>query len=241
MPRRVDALWLALVLCASCAPPAAREFVVGHHQVRATLPSGWEHVDHGQEHVLRNGEARIVVTDEGFATPGATVQAIEAVRERWRLGDARDAAEQLRSLELPILNALPAVEQHEFWAYWNSVAYDASRRDTPEAEAAFDTLLARARVLEPLSEPAAARWVFATHMDTTRHEIASIEMHPSGTRAWTVLRTWNRVTHLERRWLACRVNAGSLLVVDLERDPRGDALPVFERLLASMHVGAVAR
>ncbi len=241
MPRRVDALLVAIVLCGACAPQEAQQFAVGSHSVRAILPSGWEHLDHGREHVLRNGEARIVVTDAGLATPDAAVQAIEAVRERWRLGDARDAAAQLREIKMPVLGALTTLDQHQFWAYWNSVAYDPTRRDTPEAEAAFDTLLARAQALEPLSEPAAARWVFASHMDTTRHEIASIEMHPSGTESWTVLRTWNRVTHTERRWLACRVNAGSLLVVDLERDPRGDALPVFERLLASMQFGDVAR
>ena len=51
---------------------------------------------------------------------------------------------------------------------------------------------------------------------------------------WVVVDTWNRVSHLDRRRLACLDDAGYLLVLRMERGSVERAGLVFEALLASI-------
>lgn len=68
MHRRAEtiaALGLALTLSA-CAPrqePVARDFQIGAHRVRVVPPRGWEVIEHGRQHLFRNGESQVSLTD----------------------------------------------------------------------------------------------------------------------------------------------------------------------------------
>ena len=64
---------LALLLSAGCAeeplPPV--ELQVGEHRISAVLPEGWEHLDYGDHHQLRQGFARIAIKEiRGSAETG---------------------------------------------------------------------------------------------------------------------------------------------------------------------------
>jgi hypothetical protein len=50
-------------------PPAPSEMTVGIHRISLLEPEGWEHLDHGLEHIFRRDLALIGVRDLGVRLP----------------------------------------------------------------------------------------------------------------------------------------------------------------------------
>jgi len=79
MSRRTDgpaALALALALAAAgCAKPQplTQDADVGRHRVSWVLPRGWEHLDHGRQHLFRSGEWQLSLIDRGATTPDSSL------------------------------------------------------------------------------------------------------------------------------------------------------------------------
>lgn len=65
--------------------PAKLEVDVGAHRVRLVPPAGWEHLDHGQQHLFRFEEMQISLTDLGppprDAGPAAGEDSLDAMAE----------------------------------------------------------------------------------------------------------------------------------------------------------------
>jgi len=90
---------VALALACGCSGShAARVQVadVGRHQVRFTIPDGWEHLDHGRAQLLRLGEAQLTLADLGPVSAEAMARELEGARALWLSGRRLDAFERVR-------------------------------------------------------------------------------------------------------------------------------------------------
>ena len=158
MLRRIERS-VVLVLCLACAPgcsrpqaPARQAATVGSHHVQFLLPAGWEHLDHGRQHLFRHGEAQLLMRDLGEAD--------------------RDSA------------------------------------------------------------------LLALTGDPQRREIASRDTLEVGGSGWIVLKTWDRVSHMNPSSIAGVVQDGRLLVLATGLGSHEQTGPAFEGLLQSLRVSA---
>jgi hypothetical protein len=69
MKGRAIGLGLILVLSGGCAqePPHPVELQVGEQRISVVVPEGWEHLDYGDRHQLRQGFASISIEEAGGA------------------------------------------------------------------------------------------------------------------------------------------------------------------------------
>jgi len=71
----IAAVVIVVALSAACArhqERVARDFQVGVHQVRLVPPPGWEVIEHGRQHLFRNGPSELSLVDLGPAHPDST-------------------------------------------------------------------------------------------------------------------------------------------------------------------------
>lgn len=91
---------LGFLASAGCGDDA-RQVDVGVHALVFDIPTGWEYVDHGSEHLLRKGYAQISINDRGAATIDGDVLEVEAAWDLRRQGDLEAAQDRLRRLPVP--------------------------------------------------------------------------------------------------------------------------------------------
>lgn len=241
MPRRPDlsagvALALIFGLLAGCAKPIATAADVGRHHVRFVVPKDWEHLDHGRQQLIRHEEWQISLTDLGPATGDGMVLELGAARELWLEGRRKDAFERVRELRSPALELAASPQLSEFWRPWYDVTYVRERADSASIGLAFDSLLTRAREFPEPAPDVLVGYVLALTNDRPGREIASQRRRTIHGSDWTIVDTWNRVSHEDRSRFAFLEDHGFLLALATEQGPIEALSPAFDSILESCEV-----
>jgi hypothetical protein len=245
MLRRADASVAALLAFAmaaggGCSRSAAQNMEVGRHHVRLVPPRGWEHLDHGREQVFRNGETKVLLADFGPSTREGMALELTRARDTWLRGYRRDALARVRELRGAPLTLATNHERAVLWQPWYEVTTRDDSADSATIGHAFEEM---SHSIEGLSDvPAESLAAYALRMseDMRRREIASLEHRKIHGAEWTVVETWDRVSHLYRSRLASLDNGGRLLALRTEGGTIGLVGPVFEALLSSIEIAPEA-
>lgn len=243
MPRRGDPALLvtfALLLaglpgCADRTPKPAT-VAVGHHRVRFVLPEGWEHLDHGRQQLFRNGETQISLADLGPGTREGLVRELRAADRLWRAGRRGDAFQRVRGLHGPALRFAPSPLRADFWRPWTDVTYIPDHADSAAVVAAFESLIAGTGMFPPVSRESMIEYVLTSISNDQRREIGHRDRRKIHGADWTVVETWDRVSHLYRSRVAFVDDRGYLLVLAFDHGLFEPAAPAFEALLTSLEV-----
>jgi hypothetical protein len=237
MRRRISPLALALVLaCGRESTPPATQIQLEHFSVRLSPPAGWEHLDHGREQLFRFGEVELQLADHSVVTREGLERELIAAKQLWLGGRKRDAFARIRELHGPPLQLLSSDERAHFWRPWTDVTYVAERADSVSVVRALEALIAASRELPDISSMQLVDYVLAQSSDADRREIARSEERAIHGQTWTVVETWDRVSHLYPRRYACLERGGYLLALHTERGLIEQHGPAFEALLASIVV-----
>ena len=240
--RRAEYVVAAVLLVGGCARgerPVA--LAVGAVQLEAVLPRGWEHIDNGGHHEFRRGDMRMTLTEDGIATPESLASALRATRALLVDGRVEEAIARLSNRSDPVLAARDYKESAAFWRDWNSAAYGPFRWDASALTRELDGLTMRALALSPLEGTALATWAVAQRLDTLRYQIQSIAPAAGADSTWWLAHTWSRVSHTDRRQLACATVAGRLVVLDSGMLIEPAAERTFAELLASLESNGAKR
>jgi hypothetical protein len=224
------------VSCGRESTLPATEVALDHFRLRLTVPAGWEHLDHGNQQLFRQGEVELQLLDHGVATREGFERELVAAKQLWLDGRKRDAFARIRELHGPPLHLLSSDERANFWRPWTDVTYVGDAADSASVVRALDALIAASRELPAIHSMQLAEHVLAQSSDADRREIARSEERVIHGQTWTVVETWDRVSHLyPRRW-ACLELAGYLLTLHTERGLLEQHGAAFEALLASIEI-----
>jgi hypothetical protein len=222
---------------AGCSkPPASRAVQVGRHHLRLTIPPGWEHLDHGRQHLFRVGETELLLEDFGPATREGLVRELHEAEELMRAGRREDAMARVRRLHGPPLAFLYWKERAEFWSPWTDVTYIRGAADDATLAGALRELIRRAEALPDVPIDRVVEHVLARAPQAERWEVARREPREIHGRRWVWIETWDRVSHLYRHRLACLEDDGYLLLLTTRRGLIGQSGGGFDSLLASIEV-----
>ena len=231
----VAALALAMSGCAKKeAPPLSLQ--IGHHHVVVQVPRGWEHLDHGKQHLFRKGEAEVSLSDLGASSRVGVARELGEARQMWVSGRREDAFAKVRGLKSPELHFATSTVWTSFWRAWNSVSARGAGTDSAAIGAAFDSLFVAAGALPPVSQDVLVRYSFQITSDMSRREIARVSQREIEGFTWIEATSWDRVTHGNPTRLAILDNHGYLLALMTDRGPIEQTGPAFDALLASMRV-----
>lgn|GEM_PF-3120739 len=231
------ALTLATVVVGCVRSIPSQRVEVGRHVVLLDPPPGWEHLDHGREHVFRSGEMQVVLSDLGPASREGLARELREARDVWLQGRRKDAAARVQELHGPPLLLATAEQRAAFWRPWTDVTALHDAADSGAIGRALDALIEGTRSLpEVTPEKMAGYAVGVSMVDAARREIhrqGPRDIHGSN---WFEVETWDPVTHLMRSRLACVDDDGFLLSLRIDRGPIERAGYVFESLLSSIRV-----
>lgn len=235
-PAALVAVLLAWAPGCATGPSKPTNVRVGHHRVRLTAPTGWEHLDHGREQLFRErqSELEISLADLGPASRRGLVLEIEAARAMWLAGRRKDAFERVRELHGPTLAFAPDDSRARFWSLWNEAIDPGHRPDSATVARGFQALLDGTRDLAPDSLELMATYALDTTEEQQDREIVRQERRTVNGATWNVIDTWGRVAHGDRRRIACLDDGGYLLVLRTKRGPVERTGLVFEGLLQSI-------
>ena len=244
MPRRSDvtaifALAAGLVAGTHCsreveATPARLE--IGHHQVQLVIPATWEHLDHGREHLFRQGEWQISLLDMGVATHEGFVRDLRIAESLWHEGRHEDASARIHDLRGPMLRNAPRGQIGDFWKPWTDVTYHPEAGDSVVIGAAIGALIDGAARFDSVTTEDLIEYVLASRMEPKRFEVARQSVRTIHGFDWAEVETWDRVSHLARSRVALTENGGYLLVLAIDRGLLEQTEVAFETLLASIQV-----
>jgi len=241
MPRPCDAA-VGLVLAAflgslpGCSEVQPRALEVGRHRLQLVVPAGWEHLDHGREHLFRRGDNELSLADLGVATQEGVQRELRNAESLWRSGRTADAFARVSELRGALLEIAPQEQVTAFFRPWDAVLYDSDTADTATIAAAFAALMDGTATFAELSAESLIEPVVARCVDMARREIARREGRSIHGADWIEIETWDRVSHLSRSRLACTESGGNLLVLSMERGPLESSVAEFEALLASIEI-----
>jgi len=241
MPRRSDsATGLVIVACLSaglgCEQIETQALEAGHHRLQLVVPAGWEHLDHGRQHLFRSGECQMSLVDMGIATQEGLVHDLQQAETLWRAGRREDAFARLRELRGPMLQEKSKDQVAEFWRPWAEVEDRPHPADSATVQAVFTALIEGTAIFPPVTAEDLTAYVLESRLDTKRYEIASQTPRPVSGAVWTEVETWDRVSHLARSRLAWTENGGYLLVLGVDRGPAEQVDAAFAALLTSIQV-----
>ena len=247
MPLRGDpvvalALALATVVagCIQSIPPDRVE--AGRHRVLLRPPPGWEHLDHGREHVFRSGEMSIVLEDLGPASREGLARELREARDVWLQGRRKDAYARVQALHGPPLLFASPETRAAFWGPWTDVSSLHEAADSASIGRALDALIDGTRSLPDVSPEAMAGYaVGMASTSSPRGETARQGPRVIHHASWYEVETWDRVTHLMRSRLAVVDDGGFILCLRIDRGQIERTGPVFESLLSSIRIEPAQR
>jgi hypothetical protein len=216
------------------APPLSLQ--IGHHHVVLQVPRGWEHLDHGKQHLFRKGEAEVSLSDLGAASRVGIARELGEARQMWVSGRREDAFAKVRGLRSPELHFATSAVWTSFWRAWNSVSARGAAADSATVGAAFDSLFVAAGALPPVTPSVLARYAFQITSDMSRREIARSSQREIEGFTWIEATSWDQVTHGSPMRIAILDNHGYLLALTTDRGPIEQTGPAFDALLASIRV-----
>jgi hypothetical protein len=233
---RTFALALALAGGLSCSGPKTQSVEVGHHRVRFLVPRGWEHLDHGRQQLFRLGEAEIELVDRGPANREGIAYELEAAESLWLAGYRRDAFQRVRELHGPVFRFASSDQRLEFWRPWTDATYIPDMADSAALGAAFEALIAGTAALNSVTPEQTSEYVLMFDSANQRREIGHRDLVKIHGAEWTVIETWDRVSHMNRARVAFLVSDGYLLVLATNRGLFEQTAPRFDELLHSFEV-----
>ena len=207
---------------------------VGRHHVRLVPPSGWEHLDHGREQVFRNGEMKLLLVDLGPSTRDGMARELRNAREIWLQGRRKDALARVHDLRGAPLDLATNHERAVYWRPWYAMRDDSA--DSTTIGKAFEEFLVGIERLTDFPPESLAAYALDRSGDMRRREVGSQERRTIHGAEWTVVETWDRVTHLYRSRLASFDNGGYLLALRIEGGPIEVTGPIFDALLSSIEI-----
>ena len=227
------ALLASLGLACGCAAPPRQEFEVGVHRLSMVTPAGWQHVDQGRRHLIRRGDARLVIEDLGPRTREGIRDEIQKARERWRAGSDGEGRTVMRGIEVAPRLFESADQRQAFWSIWHAVA---GSRDFDSADLHFDRLLTAIDGMRELSLDEIVDDALQELGEDQRRSRASLEPRSLDGRNGAFVVTWNRLSHADPRTFAIFVNRGRVLALRVEdRFSRPDE-SVLEDVLESLGI-----
>jgi len=235
---RAALIALALVL-SGCARPAVREVEVGRHRVRFVLPEGWEHLDHGRQQLFRLQESQLTLVDLGPATHRALAREIQGAEAIWLAGRRRDAFQRVREVQASTLLHFSPSQRADFWRPWYDAIYAPEAADSARIGAGFAGLLAGIDRLPPVTPDVMLAHVLRNTDHRRGREITARRTRAINGSDWTVIESWDGVSHMNPSRIAFLVHDGNLLMFAIDRGPFPRVEPGFEALLASLEVTAV--
>ena len=240
MPWRAEAaLAIALVLLSGCSPrPVVREVEVGRHRARFVVPEGWEHLDHGQQQLFRAPDSQISLVYLGPTTRQALAREIRAAEALWLAGRRPDALHRVSELHSSTLQHVGRTERAEFWSPWLDAVYDPQAMDSARIGAGFAGLLAGLDRLPPITPDAMLDHVLEYTVRRPHREIVARRTRSVHGSDWTVIESWDGVSHMQPSRIAFLVQDGDLLMLAIDRGPFERVGPGFEALLTSLEVTA---
>jgi hypothetical protein len=227
---------LAIVAQMGCSRATPTDVTIGHHRVRLVVPAGWEHLDHGREQIFRRAEMQMSIEDLGPADPKGMERELLAALQWFREGRTKDAFERVRHLRGPSLRSAASERRAKYWAPWYEVTRLSEPIDTFAVARAFGAMIENTRALDDVTPEDLVGYVLSSGDDRQRRTIGNETRRTLGNVRWIEAETWDTVTHLLPRRIACANNRGFLLVVSLDRDGLGAAPPAFEALLGSIRI-----
>lgn len=248
MNRRIHAtsvaLWLALSVAlgataiSGCAKKEAPplNLQVGHSHVVIQTPRGWEHLDHGKQHLFRKEEAEVSLSDLGASSRVGITRELGEARQMWMAGRRDDAFAKVRGLKSPELHFATSAVWDGFWRAWNAASARGARVDSAAIAAGFDSLFVAAGALPPVTQDVLVRYAFQITSDMSRREIARTTQREIEGFTWIEATSWDRVTHGNPMRLAILDNHGYLLALMTDRGLIEQTGPAFDALLASIRV-----
>ena len=232
------ALGLLPLVAAGCARVEPDLVDVGGHRVRVRVPVGWERLDHGRRQLFRQGEAEIVLADDGAASREALRRDLRGALEAAESGRRKDALERVRTLDGAPLRLSDSEQVEAFWRPWLDDPAIADAANPGDLAPAISGLIARVDSLAEPSARALQEDVVRRLVDASRSEVAHVESQSIHGLAWTIVETWDRVSHENPSRFAFAVNDGRLLVLAVQRWRGPPTDQAFRALLGSLEAGS---
>jgi hypothetical protein len=241
-PTRAASFAVALALATAAISGCAKKeqpvptIEVGHVHVQLQTPAGWEHLDHGRQHLYRKGEAEVSLADLGAASRKGVMRELGDARDLWLSGRRQDAFAKVRGLRSPELHFATSVVWTGFWSAWNRLMARGAAIDSAAIAAGFDSLFVAAGALPPTGPEDQVRYAFQTTSDMRGREIAQTKQREIAGYTWTEAMSWDRTTHGNPKRLALLDDHGYLLALWTGRGLIAQTGPVFESMLTSIRV-----
>jgi hypothetical protein len=222
------------------------ELAAGVHRLRVQQPSGWEHLDQGREHRFRSGIAQLSITDHGPVAGAGYRARLRHVRELWLDGRGADASAAMARIDVAPERFATHAERERFTDLWNQLHMSLRGPERgldrqADIQRDFDDLQRMLRLSrDPEVEELLPGLLEAYQFDSQR-AIASVENVQVGDRTATIVETWDKLSHNNRRRYALISNEGSLLVVWTAFGGAGQTLPGFETLVDSLEFHGAAQ
>ena len=229
------AMLLALLAATmACAPDRSRLADLGRVRFRVVPPPGWEHLDHGRQHLFRDGETELALTDLGAATPEGVADELREAAALWHAGRREDALARVRATDGAPLRCLSREARADFWRAWRNAGFEPDPARDDEVGAALEELIRDAAALPEPSASQVMAFALERYSDTDRREIGYKRVRWVNGSEWLAFETWDRVSHSYRRSYACLEAQGRLVLLSAERGHDSRTEPAFDELFASL-------
>jgi len=233
---RVVALLAACLVTIPACSPRTQVVQVGRTSLKLVPLPGWEHLDHGRQHLFRNGETELALTDLGPATPEGLADELRDAEALWLAGRRLDAIAQVRQVQGVPLWCLSREARHDYMRPWLDVIYERDIANRPEVGTAIQALIRKADSLPPPTPSQLMAYALADYSDTDRREIGQRQVRWVNGSEWIAFRTWDRVSHSYRRSYACLEAGGRLLRLSTERGHESQTESAFDSLFTSIQL-----
>lgn len=227
---------LALLALAGGCSERPETLMVGVHPLSVIVPAGWEHLDHGREQLLRNGQAQIAIIDLGLVTVSGYISVVEQSMALAERGDVQGAHERLSGLVMPRAKGGTFAEQEEFRMLWRYMISAHDDRTWGELEGAyFDVLDALDEFPELEVQDLTQRALVRLDHDSRRDIAAKSGRSIHGVDV-RVVDTWDRLSHQHRKRFAFFIHRDHLFAIWTQRGAFRQTQQAFEVVLRSMRM-----
>ena len=246
VPTRVLALGVALALVTSlsgCAedrsqpvkPATVRvEKQIGLHQLRFSVPHGWQHLDQGATQAFRNAGALLELQDLGTFSRLATIRHVEQAQDLYSKGESLAAQEHLK--RLPYLQA--AFLKAEDWLRvensWRQLTQQQERARPKDINQAYEQVLSML-YQQPKSDLAAVAEMLLQLEDRSgQREVArQSELSIDGRKA-VLIETWDRLSHSMQQPNLFVRNEGNILRLSVRLGSYDSVAEPFDQIARSL-------
>ena len=229
-------LCLIALGCSRQAEEVRQEFRVGVHQASFTSRVAWQHVDQGDQHLLRRGEVELVVQDLGPVGREGIRRELERACALWLAGKVGEAHTAMRMIPVSQEHFNTPLHKTEFWETWSEVSRAPEYLDSVSVELRFRRVYEAVDSLRSRNVDALIADALKVMGEDHRRSIAGkVRSNLNGREVW-VVETWNRLSHENRERFAFVFDDGYLLVLRTGRGPWPNTSRDFEEVLKTLRI-----